>query len=135
MKTKKEFQARINAKALLNEKLSIKTSKSSGMDLEYKGDEGNDEQIFLGATLTGNVIKGKIYANANKISYTLKATPTNIGISGDIKGKMVLINCSCKGDPSTPCILTVIIQDRVYHASSQTDSDGIIDFVAIIHFI
>jgi hypothetical protein len=135
MKTKKEFQTRMNAKALLSEKLSVKTSKSSGIDIEYKGDEGNEEPVFLGATLTGNVIKGKIYANANKISYTLKATPISIGNSGNLKGKMVLVNCSCKGDPSTPCILTIIIQDTVYHASSQTDSDGIIDFVAIIHFI
>lgn len=134
MKTKKELKSRIDAKELLREKLDVVTVKSSGMDVEYRSNGEPEDLIYLSATHTGEIVPGKVYAKVGTNRFILKTTPTSIGVVKDLKGTMIVINCSCKGKANVSCIFTVIIQDRVYHLSSQTDNNGLVDFIVIIHF-
>jgi hypothetical protein len=134
MKTKKELKSRIDAKELLREKLDVVTVKSSGMDVEYRSTGGPEDLVYLSAALTGEVVSGKVYAKVVNNRFILKTTPINVGVVKDLKGTMIVVNSSCKGKANVPCIFTVIIQDRVYHLSSQTDNNGLVDFIVIIHF-
>jgi len=134
MKTKKEMKSRIDAKELLREKLDVVTVKSSGMDVEYRSNGDPEDLIYLSATLTGEIVPGKVYAKVGINRFILKTTPISIGVLRDLKGTIIVVNGSCKGKANVSCIFTVIIQDRVYHLSSQTDNNGLVDFIVIIHF-
>ncbi|MEN5309571.1 hypothetical protein ABE425_18875 [Chryseobacterium cucumeris] len=134
MKAKKELKSRIDAKELLREKLDVVTVKSSGMDVEYRSNGEPEDLIYLSAALTGEIVPGKVYAKIGTNRFILKTTPTSVGVVKDLKGTMIVINCSCKGKANVSCIFTVVIQDRVYHLSSQTDNNGLVDFIVIIHF-